>query len=306
VIEYHLIGDSAKKSMWIVPPASFRRQLEVLYERGYRPFTVSELVDRKLDLPKGMSPVVFTFDDASPSQFRYIETDGRLEIDPTSAIGIWMEFARTHPEWRARATFCLLPTAKHGHAFFGEKGIQGQKTEWRFRKLRWLVENGFELCNHTLYHVNLGKASDEVVREQIARGVMAIDSAVPGYRVRTFALPLGVWPQNRELARKGSWKEPRTGRVVTYDFDAILEVAGGPAKSPYDSTFSPYAIKRFIVFDEKLEQLLDQMERQRTGYVSDGDPTTVASPAVARAAARAAARSPAPFAPRPPAPRGSR
>ena len=286
VLEYHLIGDSTKKSMWVVEPARFRRQLEVLYERGYRPFTIAELIDGKIDLPAGMSPVVFTFDDASPSQFRYIEKNGTLEIDPTSALGIWMDFAKSHPDWRPRATFCLLPTAQHGHAFFGEKGIQGQKSEWRLQKLRWLVEQGFELCNHTLYHVNLGKVSDSVVQEQIARGVMAIDSAVPGYRVRAFALPLGVWPKNRELARKGSWKEPRTGRVVSYEFDAILEVAGGPAKSPYDPSYSPLSIKRFIVFDEKLDQLLAQMDRQRTRYVSDGDPSTVAQPVVVKQALR--------------------
>ena len=292
VLEYHLIGDSAKKSMWVVEPARFRRHLEMLYERGYRPFTVSEMVDKSFELPSGMSPVVFTFDDASPSQFRYIEKDGVLEIDPTSAVGIWLDFAKTRPDWRPRATFCLLPTARHGHAFFGEKDIQGQKSEWRHRKVRWLAEQGFELCNHTLYHVNLGKASDSVVQEQIARGVMAIDSAVPGYRIRTFALPLGVWPKNRELARKGSWREPRSGRVVSYEFDAILEVAGGPAKSPYDPTYSPLSIKRFIVFDGKLEELLDQMDRQGTRYVSDGDPSTVARPPVARSTARVVTHSP--------------
>jgi peptidoglycan/xylan/chitin deacetylase (PgdA/CDA1 family) len=292
VLEYHLIGDSAKKSMWVVEPARFRRHLEMLYERGYRPFTISELVDRKVELPAGMSPVVFTFDDASPSQFRYVERNGALEIDPTSAIGIWLDFAKTHPDWRPRATFCLLPTARHGHAFFGEKGIQQQKSEWRFAKLRWLVEQGFELCNHTLYHVNLGKVSDAFVQEQVARGVMAIDSAVPGYRVRTFALPLGVWPKNRHLAQRGSWKEPRSGRIVSYDFDAILEVAGGPARSPHDPQFDALSIKRYIVFDEKLELLLDQLERQRTGYVSDGDPRVVAQPPVAKATTGSGRRGP--------------
>ncbi len=123
-----------------------------------------------------------------------------------------------------------------------------------------------------------------MVQEQIARGVLAIDSAVPGYRVRTFALPLGVWPKNKELARQGSWKEPRTGRVVSYDFDAILLVAGGPARSPYDTAFSPLAIKRYIVFDRKLEVLLDELDRSRTRYVSDGDPRSVARPPVAKRA----------------------
>ena len=175
--------------------------------------------------------MVFTFDDASPGQFRYIEKDGGLEVDPASGLGIWLDFARTHPDWAPRATFCLLPAASHGHAFFGDKGIQGQKTAWRFPKLRDLAARGFELCVHTLWHANLGKLSDAEVQEQIARSVLAVDSAVPGYRVRTFALPLGIWPKNRALARAGSWRDPKSGRVVSYAFDAVLEVSGGPAPS---------------------------------------------------------------------------
>jgi hypothetical protein len=43
-----------------------------------------------------------------------------------------------------------------------------------------------------------------VVQEQIARNAMGIDSAVPGYKIRTMALPYGLWPKNRHLARQGS------------------------------------------------------------------------------------------------------
>ena len=48
------------------------------------------------------------------------------------------------------------------------------------------------------------------MQEQIARNVMAIDSAVPGYKVRSFALPYGIWPKNRPLAWQGSWTDPKT------------------------------------------------------------------------------------------------
>jgi len=271
ILEYHVIGDSDAR--WTVERGHFKRQLELLYERGYRPITVAELIDRKIALPAGMSPVVFTFDDASPSQFRYIDHDGTLEIDPNSAIGIWLEFHRTHPDWANKATFCMLPGAAAGHAFFGERGIDGQKTAWRRPKVRFLADQGFELCDHTLWHANLSKYSDEVVQEQIARGAMAIDSAVPGYRVRTFALPLGIWPKNHELARAGSWRDPRSGRVISYRFDAILEVTGGPARSPFDPKFDPLRLPRVEVFGDALERLLDQLDRSGSRYVASGRPT---------------------------------
>ncbi len=254
ILEYHLIGDA--DSRWTVERQHFRRDLQLLYDRGYRPVTVAQLIDRDVHLAAGQRPVVFTFDDASPSQFRYLEKNGQLVVDPTSAVGIWLDFHAAHPDWANRATFCVLPGASAGHAFFGDRGIEGQQSAWRFKKLQFLVAQGFELCDHTLWHANLGKYSDAVVQEQIARGQLAIDSAVPGYHVRTFALPLGVWPKDRALARAGSWRDPKTGRVVSYRFDAILEVAGGPAPSPDDPAFDPLRLPRVEVFSNALERLL--------------------------------------------------
>lgn len=267
VLEYHLIEEGG--GQWRRPPERFRRDLELLYERGYRPVSISDIVDRKIDLPAGMRPVAIVFDDASPSQFRYIEKpDGTLEIDPQSAIGIWLDFRKTHPDWENKAVFCVLSGAEAGRSFFGDRGIEGQKTEWRHRKIRFLVEQGFEICNHTLWHARLDKMSDEAVQEQIARLALAVDSAVPGYRIRTFALPLGMWPKNRRLAMEGSWRDPRTGRVISYRHDAVLEVAGGPNVSPYDPKFDPHSIDRVIVFGDQLEKTLDRLEKK--GYVSAG------------------------------------
>jgi hypothetical protein len=268
ILEYHLVG--GKDSRWGRSASRFRKDLELLYARGYRPITVAQLVDGKIDVPAGMTPVVFTFDDASPGQFKYVEKGGRTEIDSESAVGIWLAFSREHPEWKNRATFCLLSGASEGHAFFGEKGIEGQKSAWRFGKLRTLASEGFELCAHTLWHADLSKYSDKVVQEQIARSILAIDSAVPGYRVRTFALPLGRWPKNRNLADTGSWTESRTGKTVRYDFDAVLEVAGPPVPSPSTSGFNPHQLTRIQVFGNELEKLLDRLDAQNNRFVSSG------------------------------------
>src|ERR1700686_828274 len=148
VLEYHLItdhnGDYARER------SQFRKDLELLYNRGYRPVNMSDVLDKKLNLPRGLSPVVFVFDDASPEQFRYINTNGKLEIDPTSGMGIWLDFRKTHPDWNNKAVYCLLSGASAGHNFFGDRGIQGQKSNWRFQKVKWLPENGFDLWPDTL------------------------------------------------------------------------------------------------------------------------------------------------------------
>ena len=285
VLEYHLItdhnGDYARER------GQFRKDLELLYSRGYRPVNMSDVLDKKLNLPRGLSPVVFVFDDASPEQFRYIDNNGTLEIDPTSGMGIWLDFKKSHPDWNNKAVFCLLNGANAGHNFFGDRGIQGQKSNWRFRKVKWLADNGFELCDHTVWHAQLSKFSDAIVQEQIARNALAIDSAVPGYKIRSMALPQGLWPKNRALASKGSWTNPKTGKTVAYSWPVVFEVAGGPMRSPYDLAFNPGMTPRIQVIGNAIGAMIDKLEKSGNMYISDGNPAVVARPAASTTATSA-------------------
>lgn len=262
VVEYHVIGGE-KNALYTRTVASYKADLDDLYRRGYRPITVAQMLDKDFrDVPDGMSPVAVVFDDASPEQFSYIEENGQLTIDPTSAVGIWQDFAKSHPGWSDRATFCLLNGAAIGHNFFGDNPKwHGQKKEWRFRKVKWLADQGFELCGHTLWHARLDKFSDAVVQEQIARNLMGIDSAVAGYKVRTFALPYGIWPKNRPLAWQGAWTDPKTKQTHAYRFDAVLEVAGGPTRNPYDPKFDPHSINRIEAIGDDIRRTLDRLDK---------------------------------------------
>ena len=276
VLEYHLItdhnGDYARER------GQFRKDLELLYDRGYRPVNMVDVLDKKINLPKGLSPVVFVFDDASPEQFRYIDNNGKLEIDPTSGMGIWLDFRKTHPDWNNKAVYCLLSGAAAGHNFFGDRGVQGQKSNWRFQKVKWLADNGFELCNHTLWHMQLSKYPDAAVQQQIAQCALAIDSAVPGYKVRSMALPQGLWPKNRALASHGSWTNPKTGKTTSYNYEVVFEVAGGPMRSPYDPAFTPGTTPRIQVIGNAIEAMVNKLEGANNMYVSDGNASVVAIP----------------------------
>jgi len=268
VLEYHVIGGT-KNTLYTRTVESYKADLEDVYKRNYRPITISQMLDKDFsEVPEGMSPVVFVFDDASPEQFRYLEKDGKVEVDPTTAVGIWLDFAKTHPGWKNRATFCMLNGGAEGHNFFGDKvKFQGQKPEWRFQKVKWLADSGFELCSHTLWHAKLSKYPDHVVQEQIARNVMGIDSAVPGYKVRTMALPYGLWPKNRQLAWQGSWTDPKTKKVHAYKFDAVLEVAGGPTRSPFDPAYDPKSIDRVQAIGDDIRRTLDRLDQSKSRFV---------------------------------------
>jgi hypothetical protein len=271
IFEYHVIG--AGKTEFHHTPDALRADLKLLYDRGYRPVTVAEMNERRIDqlIPAGYKAFVAVFDDADPSQFRYVEKpNGELAIDPNSAVGIWTTFTKDHPGWRNAATFCVLSAGDAGGSFFGNGNIQGQKTAWRYPKIRHLVDQGFEVCNHTQWHARLDKYPDAFIQEQIAKLALAVDSAVPGYRIKTFALPLGVWPKNRPLAWHGSWRDPKSGRTVTYNYDSVLEVSGGTNVSPYDPKYDPHSINRIIAYKNAVQIILDRLDKGGTAYVSRG------------------------------------
>ena len=271
VLEYHVIGGD-KNTLYTRTAASYRNDLEVAYKLGYRPITIAQMLDKDFrDVPAGMSPVVIVFDDASDSQFRYLEKNGQLVIDPTSGIGIWEDFAKSHPGWKPRAVFCMLNGGAAGHNFFGDNPkFNGQRKEWRFQKVKYLADQGHELCDHTLWHAKLSQYPDDVVQQQIARNAMGIDSAVPGYKIRTIALPYGLWPKNRQLAWQGSWTDPKTGKTHSYKFDAVLEVAGGPTRSPYDAQFNPKSINRIEAIGDDIVKALTKLQQTNTRMVVGG------------------------------------
>jgi hypothetical protein len=57
VFEYHLIVD--KNSVYERTHQGLRHDLETMYSRGYRPVSMAELIDKKIDLPAGLSPAAW-------------------------------------------------------------------------------------------------------------------------------------------------------------------------------------------------------------------------------------------------------
>lgn len=263
--EYHIIS-SGEESQWSRTPENLRKDLQKLYDAGYRPISLHDLLDGRIDLPAGTSPIVFTFDDSSPGHFRFLEKDGGVEVDPDSAVGILEAFHASHPDFAARATFNVLPEAEQPHKLFGQPKYEAEK-------LRYLVEHGFDIGNHTWWHQRLDTVDDKEVQRQLAFAVRSIQQAVPGYQVRTFALPLGMWPDNKALAFDGSFEG------ATYHHDAVLLVGSEPAPSPYSKGYDPRELPRVQVFADNLDRWLAYLDKNPDErYVSDGDPNTITFP----------------------------
>ncbi|HET7463920.1 MAG TPA: polysaccharide deacetylase family protein [Longimicrobium sp.] len=275
VLEYHRIGNN--EGEWYRSEAHFRQDLQSLYERGYRPVTMKDVASGNINLPAGTSPVVFVFDDSSQGQFYYLP-DG--SIDPHTMVGMWTAFKQQHPEWSGGGVWCVLPGAAYPSNFWGQtKGNTTPRAEREAlikKKVDYLLQNGHEICNHTMWHAQLSKYDDAFVQDQIGGGQDSIMHYLPAdYKITTFALPLGLWPKNRPLAWHGTYRNGKT-----YSYQVVLEVSGGPQVSPFDRAWDPHSVDRFIAAPGAIERQLahwDQDPAER--YVSDGDPNTVSYPA---------------------------
>jgi peptidoglycan/xylan/chitin deacetylase (PgdA/CDA1 family) len=265
ILEYHRIG--LENSAWSRSPQDFRQDLELLYSSGYRTVAMSDYVNGQINIGAGAHPVILTFDDSSPGQFRYLIQNGKKEIDPDCAVGILLDFKRRHPDFGAKATFFVLPGADEPNKLFGQPGYETEK-------LAKLAQLGFEIGNHTLWHANLKKYEAGMVRKQIALAVQAIQSAVPGYKTQALALPFGLYPKDIAWAVEGSYGN------ISYRNTAILKVSGGPAYSPYNSHWDPLHLPRIQVSGKSLEQLIHYYKTHPDDiFTSDGRAGTAAFPA---------------------------
>jgi hypothetical protein len=268
ILEYHKVDYPEER--WTRTPENFRRDLETLYTRGYRLQSLNALLDGRITVPAGTTPVVLTFDDSSPGQFRYIETNGSVEIDPKCAVGILEAFLKDRPDFGRAATFFVLPGASKPNRLFNQPEHEG-------RKLQYLVSRGYEIGNHTLWHANLGKYDEPVVRTQIAEAQQWIQRHVPDYRIRTIALPHGVYPRDVSWALRGQAKG------TAYEHDAILMVAGGAAPSPFSRGFDPTRLPRIQAVERDLNTWLTYFDKNpQDRFVSDGNPGAITIPSERR------------------------
>jgi peptidoglycan/xylan/chitin deacetylase (PgdA/CDA1 family) len=268
ILEYHKIDYPEER--WTRTPENFRRDLETLYGRGYRLVNLNAVVDGRVALPPGTTPVVLTFDDSSPGQFRYIDKNGGVEIDPKSGIGVLEAFIRERPDFGRAGTFYVLPGASRPNRLFNQP-------EHETRKLRFLAEHGYEIGNHTLWHANLGKYPESTVRNQIAEAQQWIQRHVPDYRPRSLSLPHGVYPKDVTWALSG------TAKGTTYSHTSVMMVAGGAAPSPFSRHFDPVRLPRIQAVDRDLGYWLAYFDKNpHERFVSDGDPAVVTVPAAQR------------------------
>ena len=265
VLMYHNIGPEEKT--WVRTPENFRKDLEYLYEQGFRPIRLSDYVKGHITTEAGKTPIVLTFDDANLNNFNYLE-DG--SIDPDSAVGILVEFNQTHPDFPLHATF------------FSNGANPFRQSELIQKKIDFLLANGMDIGNHSKEHMNFKDATQADLEYQLGAQVQYLQKFVPSdYTINTLALPYGSRPKDKTLEvylQKGQYED------VSYEHIAILNVGWMPALSPFHNAFDPLSIPRVRASETDVDNvgfmnyLLDYEMNPQKRYISDGEASIITIP----------------------------
>jgi peptidoglycan/xylan/chitin deacetylase (PgdA/CDA1 family) len=268
IVMYHSVGEKGKYDSrgLNISPATFRKHLEMMVKANWYPMNVRDIYipARLAAVPKGMTPVGLTFDDARGSQFRYGK-DG--SIDPNCALGILEAFHARHSErWPRAGTFYMLPRSSYNPTPFWQAGKEAQKCQW-------LLKAGYELGNHSFAHKNMAPMSTAQVREAVWGCIRDIRKLAPGATMDTFCVPYGSYPRD-----KAGWDVILKDPQGQYTNKIALKAWGDESYAPSDKRFDPRQVDRIGVDPGYFERVYARLVKSGKLYISDGDPATLSVP----------------------------
>ena len=258
-------GGNVDKDGYNRTPEAFRQDLEFYYKNGYRMIRLDDYINGKVDVEYGKSPIILTFDDGNEDNIKVtgLDENGDIIIDKNSAVGILEEFKKKHPDANVTATF------------FVNGGIFNQ-SKYNEKILKWMVDNGYDIGNHTQTHLDIKKSSSDRVQKEIAYVYDKLEEMIPGKYVKIIALPFG----SPYVKTHDNFKYvlSTTYNDKTYDTEAALRVGWEPEVSCFDKDFDKTFLKRCRAYDNNgkefdIEMVFKNLEKNR--YISDGDPNTI-------------------------------
>lgn len=265
VVMYHGIKDQ--------PPyhrtaSDFTKDLTFMYDHNYYLIGLHDYLNGYIDVPLGKTPIVLTFDDGLSSTFSLIEGEEGLVPDPESAIGLLEAFISEHPDFG------------RGGGLFIHSDITNFKGQGTMEdRLRWLIDHGYDLGNHTDDHKNLSKLEDAALVSSLGKVDQKVQELVPDYRLRVVSYPYGARPDEASipLLTQGVYE----GITLGYAY-GLREGPSRPFYPPWHVRFEAYNMPRVRGSEGELQDLwwfFDNYEKYpMKRYVSDGNPETMVIP----------------------------
>ncbi|NLK97852.1 MAG: polysaccharide deacetylase family protein [Epulopiscium sp.] len=268
IIMYHGIVESNPPSPYQRTVEGLKEDLKYLYENGYRPISMRDYIDNNISVEAGCTPVILTFDDGISSSFSLIEENGELKPTPDSAVDIMNRFYEEHPDFGRHAVFYI----NGDNDPFAGAGTFKERVEY-------LINNGYEVSNHTYSHAHLSKLGAEEIQEQIGKVDQMIKEALPGYILDSFSYPFGERPKEelRHLIEKGSYNSKEYSYKI-----GLREGPSGPFVPINHIKFDSLNVPRVRGSrgeEGDLGWYLEYYEKHpEYRYISDGNPNRIAIP----------------------------
>jgi len=259
------IGGNVDKDGYNRTPEAFRKDLEFYYENNYRTIRLIDYVNGKVETEYGKSPIILTFDDGNDDNIKVkgLDKNGDIIIDENSAVGILEAFKKEHPDMEVTATF------------FVNGGLFNQ-SEYNEKIIKWLVDNGYDIGNHTQNHLDIKSSSSDRVQKEINYVYDKLEEIIPGKYVNIIALPFGS--PYAKTHENYQYVLSSTYNNKTYDTVAALRVGWEPEVSCFDKDFDMTFLKRCRAYDNNgkefdIEMVFKNLEKNR--YISDGNANTI-------------------------------
>ena len=240
---------------------AFRNDLEFYYEKGYRMIKLSDYINGNINVEYGKSPIVLTFDDGNDNNIKVTGLDdkGNIIIDENSAVGVLEAFKKKYPDYNVTAIFFVT-------------GALFNQPEYNEKILHWLVDNGYEVGNHTLGHNNLNNTTASETQKVVGGMYQKLNSILGDKYAKIIALPYGNPTSNKHA----NYPYVISGEYDGYKYETLgaMRVGWEPEVSSYHKEFNPLYIKRCRAYDNNgkdfdIEMVFRMLDKNR--YVSDGE-----------------------------------
>jgi len=266
--ETSYIGGNVDKDGYQRTSEAFINDLNFYYENGYRMVRLTDYVDGNINVELGKSPIILTFDDGLLNNIKVngIDENGDIIIDPNCAVGILESFKKKYPDYNVTATFFI-----NGGLF--------NQPEYNEKIMNWLVNNGYDIGNHTYSHVNFSNVDNIKTQEEMGKMYEIFDKIIEGKYVNIVALPFGS-PYSLEHSNMNYIFNSYYNNK-NYETKSALRVGWMAESSPFSINFNPKFLKRIRAYDNNgvefdIEMNFKLLENSR--YISDGSVETIVIP----------------------------
>ena len=255
-------GGNVDKDGYTRTVEAFRNDLDFYYKQGYRMIRLSDYIDGKIDVEYGKSPIIITFDDGNDNNILVtgLDDSGNIIIDKNSAVGVLEEFKKKYPDYNVTAIFFVTD------ALFNQP-------EYNEKIIKWLVDNNYEVGNHTKGHNNLSNTTTDTTEEVIGYMYDKLEGIIGNKYSKIVALPFGSpyvkTHKNYQYVINGEYNGKK------YETLSALRVGWEPEVSPFNKEFDRTFLKRCRAYDNNgkefdIDMVFNSM-LPKNRYISDGN-----------------------------------